>query len=161
MWPIPSVRKNIPGEDTQGYFGAVRKYDIHTGVDIYCQPGSMVVAVESGVVKNIEVFTGPKADSPWWRETKAVWVEGKSGVVVYGEVNPSVKIGDKIHIGDTVGHVQTVLLVDKGLPMAMLHLELYSTKMSETVWWRHGEEKPDSLIDPTEKLNCSEELHQF
>lgn len=88
IWPIPSVVKSFPGENTQGYFGAIRKYDIHTGIDIYCNSGCKVLAVESGVVKNVEIFTGPTAGSPWWNETRAIWVEGESGVVVYGEVDP-------------------------------------------------------------------------
>jgi murein DD-endopeptidase MepM/ murein hydrolase activator NlpD len=152
LWPIPSVKKSIPGKDTQGFFGAVRKHDIHTGVDIYCNPNCKVIAVESGVVKHIENFTGPSAGSPWWRETKAVWVEGDSGVVVYGELDPIVNIGDSINAGDTIGYVQTVLANDKGLPMTMLHIELYTKGMTETVWWRHEEEKPESLLDPTEFL---------
>ncbi len=151
-WPIPSVDKSIPGKDTQGYFGAVRKHDIHTGVDIYCSPGCKVLAVESGVVIKIEIFTGPAAGSPWWEETMALWIEGESGVVVYGEIKPVVKVGDVINAGDLIGQVQTVLTKDTGLPMTMLHLELYSNDMIETVWWKHGEEKPLELLDPTDLL---------
>lgn len=151
-WPVPSVKKSIPGKNTQGYFGAIRKYDIHTGIDIYCNPNCEVIAVESGVVKNIEEFTGPSAGSPWWRETKAVWVEGDSGVVVYGEIDPIVNIGDKVSPGDLIGFVKTVLSNNKGLPMTMLHIELYNKEMTETVWWKHGEEQPETLLDPTDFL---------
>ncbi len=36
--------------------------------------------MEAGVVVGVEDFTGPAAGSPWWLPTKAVLVEGASGV---------------------------------------------------------------------------------
>lgn len=54
--------------DDEGMFGAVRKYDIHTGVDLYCEEGSLVSEYEDGIVVAIEDFTGVKANSPWWNE---------------------------------------------------------------------------------------------
>lgn len=152
IWPVPSVSKNIPGKETQGYFGAVRKNDIHSGIDIYCEPDALIVAVEPGVVINVEKFTGASVGSPWWQETDAIWVRGLSGVVVYGEVSSIVSVGQQVNAGEELGFVKTVLMKDKGLPMTMLHLELYNSSMTETVWWRHGEEKPKELIDPTSFL---------
>lgn len=152
IWPIPSVSKSLPGKETQGYFGAVRKNDTHTGIDIYCEPDASVVAVEPGVVINIEKFTGASIGSPWWQETDAIWVKGPSGVVVYGEVSSIILVGQQVNAGEEIGFVKTVLKKDKGLPMTMLHLELYNASMTETVWWRHGEEKPQTLLDPTEFL---------
>jgi hypothetical protein len=90
-WPLPNVPKLLP--DTPGRFGAVRKHDVHTGVDLYCAVSTKVVAVEAGEVVVIEPFTGPDAASPWWLSTEAVLVEGASGVVVYGEVHPEVRQG--------------------------------------------------------------------
>ena len=107
-WPLP-VRPEIPTGDHPGSFGAVRKHDVHTGVDLYCDPGTEVYAVEDGVVVEIEDFTGPKAESPWWHETQAILVEGESGVVLYGEVEALVEVGDKITTGQVVGKVKTVL----------------------------------------------------
>jgi len=153
IWPIPSVEKKLPSSIEPGSFGFVRKHDIHTGVDIYCEPDSKVIAVESGVVKNIEAFTGSNAGSPWWRDTDAVWIEGESGVVVYGELESSVVVGQIISAGDVIGVVKTVLKKDKALPMTMLHMELYSIDMTETVWWKHGQQKPKTLLDPTPNLN--------
>jgi len=152
IWPIPSASKNLPGPETQGYFGAIRKNDVHTGIDIYCEPDALVVAVESGVVINIEKFTGASVGSPWWEETDAVWVKGSSGVVVYGEVSSRVSIGQQVNGGDTLGSVKTVLKKDKGLPMTMLHIELYRPSITETVWWKHGEDRPEELLDPTSFL---------
>ena len=157
IWPVPSVEKSIPGKNTQGYFGAVRKFDVHTGIDIYCESGASVIAVEDGVVKRVESFTGANADSPWWNDTDAVWIEGNSGVVVYGELEVCVEIGQNVSAGDNIGRVKTVLLKDKGLPITMLHIELYSPNMTETVWWLSGHSKPDTLLDPTEMLKTSKQ----
>lgn len=153
VWPVPSVEPKIPTIIEPGSFGFKRKHDIHTGIDIYCEPGSEVVAVEDGIIKNIEWFTGPKAGTYWWRNTRAVWVEGKKGVVVYGEINPAVEIGQKVSAGDLIGKVERVLKKDKGVtPTSMLHIELYSSSMKETVWWKHGAQRPRYLLDPTEFL---------
>jgi hypothetical protein len=160
----------IPQDDHPGAFGAVRKFDVHTGVDLYCDEGSPVCAVEDGEIIAIEEFTGPNAESPWWHETLAVLVRGVSGVVCYGEVSigflpglekpPYLKIGEHIERGDLIGWSKQVLKKDKGKPMCMLHLELYTPKTGETVWWRKGgekanwwkETKPPCLLDPTPYL---------
>ena len=81
-YPLPLIEDGHPGA-----FGAVRKFDVHTGVDLYCKQGTPICAVEDGTVVEIEIFTGPRAESPWWNETLAILVEGKSGVVCYGEVD--------------------------------------------------------------------------
>jgi len=144
-----------------GRFGAVRKHDTHTGVDLYTRLGMPVVTVEKGIVVGIEKFTGPDAGSPWWNETEAVLVEGPSGVVVYGEIGSlsGVTVGQRIGRCECVGSVKTVLRKDKGRPMNMLHLELYEHGVRETVWWRHGEPRPVGLLDPTEKLEEALRAH--
>lgn len=153
MWPLPGAD---PYTSYQGDFGAIRKHDIHTGLDIYCEPNQIVVAVEDGEVISIENFTGEHANppSPWWHNTKAVLVEGKSGVVVYGEIKPldSIKVGKKMRRGQNIGHVITVLKKNKGLPMTMLHLELYKSGTKETIVWDLGKPQPENLLNPISKL---------
>lgn len=131
----------------QGAFGAIRKYDIHTGIDFYCPVGSEVMAIENGVVVAVVDFTGQSAGSPWWNETKAVLVESKSGVICYAEIEPTVKISDVVRPGSIVGTVLQVLKHSKGRPTSMLHLELYKHGTKNPVWW-HGEPKPEELLDP-------------
>lgn len=152
VFPIDSYSFPLPKGDHPGAFGTKRRFDVHTGVDLYCEEGTLVKAVESGKVIFVENFTGPNAGSPWWEDTKAVWVEGDSGIVVYGEIDPFVEVGFEIQAGSTIGSVKRVLKNDKGKPMSMLHLELYDKKMKETAWWKHGENKPEYLLDPTDKL---------
>lgn len=138
------------GEGHPGAFGSVRLHDVHTGIDLYCEEGECVYSIEDGVVVGIEIFTGPntKPPSPWWHETHAVLIEGKSGVFLYGEIAPSLRVGDVVHAGDKVGNVKTVLKKDKGKPMTMLHFEQYVHGTRESVWWPLNENKPESLLNP-------------
>lgn len=151
MWPLPGNNKFIPEDGHAGSFGAVRKFDVHCGVDLYCDFGQPVAAVEDGVVVALDIFTGPFADSPWWNETYAVYVEGETGVVVYGEIKPNKHItpGHKVQRGECIGSVITVLKKDKGLPMNMLHLELHKKGTRTWKWWKLDEPMPESLLDPT------------
>lgn len=151
-WPLERVDHPVPVAPSQGAFGAVRRHDVHTGVDLYGDVDGHVLAVEDGTVVAVEDFTGPRAGSPWWFDTQAVLVEGASGVVLYGELEAAVRAGDIVREGDHVGRLRTVLRHDKGSPMTMLHLELYANGTRSSVWWRHGEDRPEALRDPTERL---------
>ena len=112
-----------------GRFGFPRKHDVHTGFDLYCQDNESVYAIESGFVTDISHFTGEFTTPdpmPWWENTMAMAIEGKSGVILYGEIyEPSLKIGDKVVEGQQIANVKRVLKTDKGLPTTMLHIELY------------------------------------
>lgn len=138
-----------------GGFGYKRKYDIHTGIDIYCDVNEPVYAVEDGMIVDILQFTGFE-DTPWWNDTWAVQVYHKNwGTVVYGEIkpNPDLKIGHQIKEGDLIGNILTVLKKDKGKnPTNMLHFELYKGFfVSDPVVWELDDEKPHRLLNP-EKL---------
>lgn len=154
-WPLFEGDARLP--DALGQFGAVRKYDIHTGVDLYTYPGMPVLAVEKGTVVAIEEFTGPNAGSPWWNPTEAILVEGASGVVCYGElaVSSKLQVGSYVAREGFLGCVKTVLRKNKGRPMTMLHLELYRPGTRASVWWKHGEPQPSQLLDPTSYLEES------
>jgi murein DD-endopeptidase MepM/ murein hydrolase activator NlpD len=138
-----------------GAFGVVRKHHIHEGVDLYCPSGTEVRAVEDGVVVAVLPFTGGKAGLPWWLDTDAVLVEGASGVVLYGEVVPAVKVGESLAVGDLVGWVARVLRNDKGRPTSMLHLELHVPGTRTLVEWYADKPRPPSLCDPTLMLQSS------
>jgi len=133
-------------------WGARRKFDNHTGVDFFCDPGTPVYAIEDGVVMKIDWFTGAVIDMPWWEDTMAVAIKGKSGVWNYAEIAPhlSLKVGSVVKQGDWVGNVMTVLKKDKGLPMTMLHLELYDDFVADKPWvmWNLNCAAPKGLINP-------------
>lgn len=149
------VIADVPKPGDAGFFGAVRKYDIHTGIDLYTEDGACVYAIRSGTVVKIEDFTGPKADSDWWEDTKAILIEDSEGVILYGELEPlcGLAVGDTVNPGELIGHVKRVLKVDKGKnPTSMLHLEYYTLGTRQSVWWKKDEAMPENLRNPMELL---------
>lgn len=147
---------NIQSQKTppHGQFGHRRKFDVHTGFDIYCPDGEPVFAIEDGVVTKISDFTGVGVDMPWWEDTQAISIEGKSGVILYGEIYPpNLKVGEKVVAGQYIANVKRVLKKDKGLPQSMLHIELYKTgyRGDWCVWSLDGE-KPEALLNIEEIL---------
>jgi murein DD-endopeptidase MepM/ murein hydrolase activator NlpD len=144
----------LPMGDHPGAFGARRTHNIHEGVDLYCPEGTPVHAVEAGLVVGVMEFTGPDASPPmpWWLPTKALLVEGDTGVIVYGEIElwEDFWVGDLITAGDPVGRVKRVLVKDKGRPTSMLHLELRTHGTTDWEGWT--DVRPTSLLDPTPHL---------
>lgn len=133
-WQFPLKKCNgIPMEGHPGSFACQRKYEKHTGVDLYCEDGSSIFAVESGTVVGREPFTGPGDKSPWWNDTDCLLVEGATGVVVYGEISipKFLVVGSTIERGQYLGNVKRVLKEGKERPdimghsTSMLHMELY------------------------------------
>ena len=162
-WLYPLHSKYIPntfpypasqGLAHDGAFATKRKFDMHTGVDLYCDPGAEVRACEDGKVVGLMQFTGEAAQSPWWNDTWAVMVEGASGVICYGELMPAgnTQPGATVYAGNMLGLVLQVRKTDRGKPMTMLHLELYKHGTIEPVWWMHNESIPVGLLDPTSFL---------
>lgn len=152
MKPVVTV------EDTKkcGLFGAIRKYDIHTGLDLYCEQGAEVYCIMEGTVVDIFQFTGEIVGSPWWNDTYAVVVESGDLTFVYGELIPEVYVGKRVFIGDLLGSTTAVLKKDKGnTPVCMLHLETWLTQgYIKNYTWNLNQIKPIGLIDPLEILKC-------
>lgn len=160
IWPIFNKIPNIPESDSSGAFAFKRSYYYHPGIDLYCEENQEIVAIEDGVVVNVETFTGPNANpaSAWWNETKAVLIEGESGVLGYCEIKPMfyIKTGLKITAGTMIGRVIPVLKKDKGNGTTMLHFEMYLKGTREHMTWHHHKLKPVELLDPTEFLRSIE-----
>lgn len=146
---MPQGTTGLPRAPHPGAFGVQRRHHVHEGVDLYVPEGTPVHAVEAGRVVRIEWFTGPKADTPWWLDTQAIFVEGASGVVVYGEITvlDHLKEGSSVQPGDLLGHVAVVLRQDKGRPTAMLHMELHAHGARSAPAWEGA--RPETLLDPT------------
>jgi len=167
VWPIKDRKPLFP--DYPGTFGAVRKFDVHSGVDLYCEIGDKIVAVEDGVVGKVAPFTGKQTDTPWWNDTEAILVHGKSGVVVYGEVKALVKPDDEVKAGQVIAEIEIPVLTEfKGRPTCMLHLELLDyEKIGDKDWldhdWKLDHDKPEELLNPTDKLieSAGEEIEYF
>jgi murein DD-endopeptidase MepM/ murein hydrolase activator NlpD len=124
---------------------------------MYAEHGDPVYAVEDGVVVGVEHFTGPQDDSPWWQDTDAVLVEGKTGVVCYGEVTPKVEVGEEVKRGEIIAFVSTVLHEGKERPdipghsRSMLHMELYAHGTKASTSWDQGRREL-GMRDPTPHL---------
>ncbi len=149
---MPPGWTGLPLPPHPGAFGVARRHHVHEGVDLYCPVGTPVLAVEDGTVVAVEDFTGPRAGSPWWLDTRSVLVEGESGVVLYGEIEPSRGMfpGSPVRRGERVGAVVRVLRDGKGRPDAMLHLELHEHGARASAEWTTA--RPGTLLDPTPLL---------
>ena len=148
----------MPVGDQPGAFGFRRKHDIHTGVDLYTVEGAEVFSIEDGIVVKVDIFTGPKIGMGWWNETWAVMIEGKSGVINYGEIKPSCIVGQEIKAGEVIGVVVPVLPPDKirqdiyGHSCSMLHIEVYQHGHREFATWELDCPMPSGLLDPSQML---------
>mgnify|MGYP000638560962 CR=1 FL=1 len=143
----------------QNLFGAVRKHDIHTGIDLFCPENEIVHAISDCIVSKIGYFTGTKSipETPWWNDTeyvicKTIW-ENKTLYFLYGELLSSVSVGDILMAGSPLGSIKRVIKNDKGLPTTMLHFEIYKSLPENPVFWYHNEEQPDILINPETIIN--------
>jgi len=109
IFPLKKYNYTIPTENEPGGFGFIRKHDIHTGIDLYCNEYDLVYSISDGVVLDIVKFTGFE-ESPWWNDTYAIIIYHKEiGTVVYGELESLVKKGDEVKEGDIIGKILTVL----------------------------------------------------
>lgn len=54
---MPYGVTGIPIAPHPGGFGTVRTKHIHEGVDLYCEPGTKIRAVEAGTVVAVVPFT--------------------------------------------------------------------------------------------------------
>lgn len=124
LLPMP----DIPMCLHYGTFLVKRRFDVHTGVDLYAPVGDNVYAIEDSDVVSIRVFTGTEAECPHWNTTWCVDLEGYSGIFSYGEIkpDPNLKVGDQVKKGQVIGTVLQVLKKDKGKAMSMLHFAVHS-----------------------------------
>ena len=161
--PYDCFNWRLPLYNEPGAFGAVRKFDIHEGVDIYCEKYARVYAMEDGEVVASYHYTGNIAKCDWWNDTWCIKIKGKSGVITYGELEmpeynrnlPSV--GTFVKAGDFIGVVGQVLKDGKKRDdiryhnVCMLHIEL-RTENCHIDGWKLGEDRDKKLLDPTPYL---------
>lgn len=163
-FPVDTYMNNrfIPTWPHLGAFGAVRRFDIHNGVDIYCEGPKDVMAVEEGIVVGMGQFTGEAVKSPWWNDTWYLAIEGTSGIVIYGEITYSnIFTGQLVKPGEVIGKVTPVLKKNKvrkdikGHSDHMLHIELKRNTIEdedESGGWPLNTDRPKNLLDPTAYL---------
>jgi murein DD-endopeptidase MepM/ murein hydrolase activator NlpD len=108
--------------------GAPRSHGPHQGQDLGTEPLAAVAALENGVVTAISKGFGKVGQGIFIK-----YGDGKTGV--YGHVDPSVKVGQKITAGQQIGKVS-----NDGTN-SHLHYE----------YW----DKAGNLLDPTARLRAS------
>lgn len=149
----PLKEYDLPSLESQNCFGAKRKHDYHTGVDLFCEENDEVYSMYDGIVTSVIEFTG-YSESPWWNDTLAVMVYHPEiqKTFLYGEILTKIKVGRTVKAGQEIGRVKTVLKKDKGKPMTMLHMECYKGLQNNAVWWYHDKKCPNNLEDITKYL---------
>ena len=152
-WPVPSARKNVPNSKSRTGFGSNRKGGrFHCGTDIMAKYDSKVIAIESGIVKNIFIFTYPELDKHHKYEvTYAIAIYHEDGnYALYGEVQkPNLKIGQKIRAGQVIAKVGRIF--SHKPDYTMLHFEYYSKLPKSTTKWYVGK-RPKDLLNSTAYL---------
>jgi murein DD-endopeptidase MepM/ murein hydrolase activator NlpD len=120
----------------------------HAGCDLYASIGTEVLAVEDGEIIQPVYF--------FYLGTYALEVKHASGIVVrYGEIQKNTpklwKAGDKVTAGEVLGFVGQL----QGLPVAMLHFELFAGTATGqlTVRTEGGFQRRSDLMDPTAFLD--------
>jgi murein DD-endopeptidase MepM/ murein hydrolase activator NlpD len=153
--PLPDCSWSLPcGKYHPAAFGARRKYNIHTGVDLFCEHMQPLASVEDGIVVAIKNFSKNKNKSPWLNKTKAILIEGESGVVAYCNVSerPGLQVGDLVDAGEIIGNVIRINKKKRRKDICMLHLELYEKGTTKRVTWSCNYPKPKHLKDPSPHL---------
>ena len=163
MFPVKALMKLQDQLDQypQSAFGAVRKHDVHTGVDIYCKDGAAVHPIMDGIVVAFGYFTGEKVGSPWWNNTQYIVIKSGAWYILYGEIclNGNTKLGQFVKstgfLKSTLGRVKRVLIgpPEKAFanPTSMLHIEAYDEPVFAPIW-KLDQPKPMSLVDITSQL---------
>lgn len=150
-WPLDSRHDpEVPYTDVdgEGYGRTSRRFSSsrdegsrrHAGIDLFADAGDPVLTIEDGHVVSIQDFLG---------DTKAVLIQGASGLVsLYGEIRPSVRVGQDVMVGQRIGNVAVT-----PAGTSMLHFETYTEGTRRNApWFRAREVPPPNLLDPTEVL---------
>lgn len=148
------------------HFGAPRKSRgggkrRHAGIDLFADPGDVVVASEPGEIL---------ATLPFYKGTGALYLLTDSGLVLnYGEIEPTswyefgipsgIGTGTRVAAGDKIARVG---VSNDG--SHMLHIEAYDPSVSidqirqGEMRWSAGDPAPDGLFDPTRYLVRAREV---
>lgn len=168
QWPVPNSYENeFPRAGSPGSFWEDRNDRHHCGVDIYAPIGSKVVAIDSGRVLDVGVFTSPSGYD-FWNVSYYVIIKSDENIVYKyaGLENVLLKPGNTVNSGDEIGVVAAAIntdrvsskdpfyireLIYKNQP-SMLHLEIYKAPIIEIRPYLGGNflgnYKPQSLLDP-------------
>jgi len=138
IWPVPaSHEKKVPAAGMLGSFWECRGDRYHCGVDIYAPEGSQVLALESGLLVDMGVFTMPE-QVDYWNKTYFIVLMHRSDLFVcYAEL-------------------------DRHRQLSMLHLEMFSAYPCEIEDYMGGNcyqsNKPEFLLNPADYMKSVETI---
>jgi len=171
-WPIPNSHpRSLPTPGERGSFWEDRGDRRHAGIDLYAPPGTPVVAVEDGLVVEVQVFTSPEVRS-YWNVTCSILIQNGTGQVCrYAELGEAcVQTGQSVTAGQVIGTVGLVLnydCINDAAPAyirrlkhassgSMLHFELHSRQPETGSTYLGGnyflDRPPEGLLDPSPYL---------
>ncbi|MDC1068812.1 M23 family metallopeptidase [Candidatus Kapabacteria bacterium] len=166
-WPIKnSISNSIPKTGTFGGFWEERDEGFNAGVDIYANDDKDVLAIESGVIIDIDKFSIENQEG--LLDSHFVVIKSLDKMnYKYCEIIPyELKIGQKIEAGQKIGVLSKLYnenILNHNTPIHIrenisqgllykLHLELYKAPFSEVRPYKLGnylgEDKPKSLLNP-------------
>ena len=124
-------------------FKANRGGRYHVGIDLYADPGDVVVAPEDGTVVGRQTF---------YAGTGAMLIETDSGVVVLlGETKMGGADEFGLAIGSRVAAGQPVTRVARSTSGShMLHVETYRPGTTKNYSWYKSSGVPSAVLDPTD-----------
>ena len=157
LFPILSSKNSRFGQvaykDTNGEwhgnmaraFKASRGGRWHAGIDLYSNPGDIVIAPEDGTIIGRQTF---------YAGTGAMLMQTVSGIVLlFGETKMGgadefgVRTGSKVKAGQKLSRIG---LSNTG--SHMLHFETYTAGTKKNSSWQKGKSPPPNLLDPTDYL---------
>lgn len=136
----------------RGAFGSLRATRNHEGVDLPGVEGDPVYAMEDSFVVALGIFSGAPAGLPWTAHTNYVMLEGKNGVLSYGEIHlePGLFVGAAVKRETQIGRLCAPRRVESGRAMSVLHIEQYRKGTTKPLRrWALGAPCPSSLENPT------------
>ena len=148
LFPIDVKRKPSSYQAGAAKFGALREGGkrIHAGSDLYCTPGTPVIAITDGVVRDVSLA--------YYRNVQAIAITHPTFVGRYCEIElvKDLKVGTKVKEGQVIGYVKKI----NGIEQAMLHFERFSNTTSTkplTDRTQKGHQRRPDVEDPTMFLN--------
>jgi hypothetical protein len=154
----PAEEALLPLPPHPGAFGDVRLRHIHEGVDLYTLPDTPIYAIEDGLIVGVTPLSGGATRNAYWHDMEAVLVQGKSGLLVYGELAPlkGLAPAQKVKAGELLGHIypkgyhyKNTNRKDEDEDHRFFHLELHHPEIRLPTKWLVDQPKPETLHDPT------------
>lgn len=167
IWPLPDSYDNfLPRKNSKGSFWEDRGDRFNAGIDIYTPENSTLLAVEDGIVIDIDKFTDSSV--PFLNDTYYLIIKSPEKInYKYCELdNIKVKIGEQVKAGQELALIKSIVNkdgVNESTPyyikeliydnyLSKLHLEMYKAPFTEIRPYEYGnflgDEKPNSIIDP-------------